>query len=447
MSMKRPPYSKLALAAALAAGALPGVVQAAACSPAGNYVVTSAGDTTADDSVTTLREALSAAAANPNCDIDVITFSLPSGSAGTVTLGSPLYISDHVSIDGGDAGIRLITSTATFDAIQYSTSGASRLELHNIELDGQDLTYTSGYGGLYAFLGGYGGLLLDEVTVHDFNTGTYAPVRVFGGAQVTVSETDFYDNVSTGYGGGLYMNASGYGGINYDFDRASFIGNQANAGGGLYLTGTPQSVEVGNSAFISNSAYQGGGVYVVNSNVTVGNTTLSGNSATEGSGGGVYVQNNGYTLTMYGSTVTANSATSYGGGISGGYEADVTLAGAGAVISGNTGLGDADDVYHAVDAFAPDTSLIGGDAMLGPLRLSQSRVFFHMPRKDSPLVNALEESFGSDYGDTDALGRERGLGGGFDIGAVEYVEQDDAGAAGWGMFGLLAALGLLRRRR
>lgn len=446
MSMKRPPYSKLALAAALA-GALPGLAQAA-CPLGQSYVVTSAGDTTAEDGVITLREALADAATNSNCaSVDVITFSLPSGSAGTVTLNSPLYISDHVSIDGGDAGIRLITTVPNNGMLNFYTSGTAKLELHNIELDGQDLTYTSGYGGLYAFLGGYGGLLLDEVTVHDFNTGTYAPVRVFGGAQVTVSETDFYDNVSTGYGGGLYMNVSGYGGINYDFDRASFIGNQANAGGGLYLTGTPQSVEVGNSAFISNSAYQGGGVYVVNSNVTVGNTTLSGNSATEGSGGGVYVQNNGYTLTMYGSTVTANSATSYGGGISGGYEADVTLAGAGTVISGNTGLGDADDVYHAVAAFAADTSLIGGDAMLGPLRLSQSRVFFHMPRKDSPLVNALEVSFGSDYGDTDALGRERGLGGGFDIGAVEYVEQDDAGAAGWGMFGLLAALGLLRRRR
>ena len=113
------------------------------------------------------------------------------------------------------------------------------------------------------------------------------------------------------YGGGVFVDGS-----NLSFTgNSSFIGNSADAGGGIYAVTSSNVTIFGNTTFIGNSATFGigGGVYVnYYSNVYIsGNTTFIGNSAYDG--GGIYARFNSNVIISGNTTFIGNSAHDGGG--------------------------------------------------------------------------------------------------------------------------------------
>ncbi|RJR16407.1 MAG: hypothetical protein C4581_09960, partial [Nitrospiraceae bacterium] len=90
--------------------------------------------------------------------------------------------------------------------------------------------------------------------------------------------------------------------------------NSGGAGGGFYTTNAGSTLAVSNSVIYSNSATSGAGIfYNGGTGHSITNTVVRNNSATAGGGGGLFPQNT--TLTITGSTIKDNTATSHGGGV------------------------------------------------------------------------------------------------------------------------------------
>jgi LPXTG-site transpeptidase (sortase) family protein len=271
-----------------------------------------------------LRDAISSASSG-----DTITFA-SSLSGDTITLASTLTIDKNLTIDGSSLATPITISGNDAVLVMTINSGKS------LTLD--TLIIANGNGNVYG-----GGI---------HNDGT-----------LTVTNTTFSDNITTGSGagggtgGGIYNNGGGTltvtnctfsgnqattgiapsgGGITNDgmanVTNSTFSGNSADyTGGGIFNSGTLTvtnstfsgntadqgggitayyTLNVTDSTFSGNSATDGGGIYNFSSTVTVTDSTLSGNSADQG--GGTY---NDGTLTVTNSTFSNNSANEYGGGI------------------------------------------------------------------------------------------------------------------------------------
>ncbi|MDX6534840.1 MAG: hypothetical protein QOF68_2584, partial [Gaiellales bacterium] len=242
--------------------------------------VTSSADTTADDGVCTLREAITAAntdtasgALTGECaggsGADTITFSF----AGTITLSGLLpAITTDLSISGagaiivsGDNAFRVFNVTAGFVAL----SG---------------LTITAG-----SVSGGGGGI---------FNT-----------ANLDITDSTISGNTAAGGGGGVW--SSGWLGVG----DSTISGNSSpgNGGGGIWSVGT---LFVMNSTISGNSGALGGGLYNLG-NLLMANSTISANSATLSDGG----LTAGGSETVVNSIVAGNTAPNspeFGGDIDGG---------------------------------------------------------------------------------------------------------------------------------
>jgi CSLREA domain-containing protein len=268
---------------------------------AASIVVTSNGDTIANDGVCTLREALIAAQQNApaggcaggsSIGVDIITFV---GNY-TITLGSQLpFVTTAITINGKGAANTIIQSAsspnvATWRIFQVTSTG-------NLTLN--QMTVRNGRcNGSCTVLG---------------NIEPNAGGAIYNGGTLTVTNSTIADNTADN-GGGLYNSGT------LTVTNSVFSGNNANGGygrgGGIYNNGT---LSVTNSTFSGNvAAFTGGGIFsegVLN----VKNSTFSGNRAA-GSGGGIH--NNG-TLDLANSTLVGN-ITNFGGGLFNGGTATVT---------------------------------------------------------------------------------------------------------------------------
>ena len=92
---------------------------------------------------------------------------------------------------------------------------------------------------------------------------------------------------------------------------STFTGNTANANGGA-IENTNGTLMVNYSAFVNNLSTENGGAIfeTTNGTTTVTESTFSGNQATQ-SGGAIY--NDGASLSLYGGTLSGNSAAAGGG--------------------------------------------------------------------------------------------------------------------------------------
>ncbi|QDV21281.1 putative outer membrane protein PmpI precursor [Gimesia panareensis] len=339
-----------------------------------------------------LREAIKLA--NQTIDTDQITFS-NSLAGGTIMLESELLISsgmyiiglgqEQLTLDGGnDSRIFRIDDGDTYSAAGVEISGLS-LKHGNADRGGAILNYedlllsdvalseneAAGDGGAIYHAGG-------QLTVTDSLFSGNVAWNNGGGIynshqDLNVQETTFYRNVSGAGGGGIYsiygsklkhsrpdtipgpafpVFRSVYTPIHFINDgdtennvvailHSSFLENEANSGGGVYMTqddysnwlwycdvvtglgGTAAVASQQNSdnlsltgntivgcTFTGNTADKGGGLYN-DGQLTLGESTFTENRADYG--GGIYHGTG--SLTIQNSTVSGNSATRSGGGI------------------------------------------------------------------------------------------------------------------------------------
>ncbi|MBQ9658559.1 MAG: hypothetical protein IJV31_07320, partial [Clostridia bacterium] len=137
----------------------------------------------------------------------------------------------------------------------------------------------------------------------------------YGGAIYITSNTVFdiekltVENCSSGYGGGIFIYAS-----KGTISNSKISGNEAQYGGGIYITGESSDTVLNNIEITNNKTTgSGGGVYAYgNLRISGKNTTISNNTA-ETYGGGIMVKNNAI---INDGNISENSAQkNQGGGV------------------------------------------------------------------------------------------------------------------------------------
>ncbi len=234
-----------------------------------------------------LREAVTAANANPGAD--VINFA----TTGTIALTSgELDITDSLSING--PGINSLTVSGNNSSRVFGLGGNPTVVIAGLTV-ANGLANGSPGGGIYD---AGGTLTLDHVTLSGNEAyATDAAYQGVGGG-LYVAGGVVYVNQST-----LYGNAAVGGSSSYNSSGTPPSGGSA-AGGGLYVAGgmvyVNQSTLSGNGAYggTGNSANacsgisasdggqaEGGGLYVSGGTVSIDNSTFSSNWASGGNGG------------------------------------------------------------------------------------------------------------------------------------------------------------------
>jgi CSLREA domain-containing protein len=346
----------------LASAALPIHVRAA------NVItVTTTDDNLTDDGLCSLREAInnadtdsdtSVADCNSGFGYDTITFA---DGIITILLGSALPFitdADGLIIDGGS---------------DVKLSGNNSLRVLNVSSSGV--------------------LFLQNITVINGNSNLGSGILNAG--MLTITNSSFSANSSTGNGGGFANNPSGTAFI----VNSTFSGNSAIAdGGGGDNYGT---LTVINSTFLNNSANYGGGLVNFGGTATILNSTFSGNNAVV-LGGAISTWNGGIApTTTIRNTILANSGP---GGDCWNYS--------GSPLTGGNNI---------IETTSTCTSIatLSGDPHLGAL--AGAPAYFRL-KADSPAINAGDDAICADVAvnNTSQNGVARPEGPHCDIGAVEY---------------------------
>ncbi len=340
----------------------------------------------------------------------------------------------------------------------YSAGNLSLREAVNIVADGGTIFFSSALGGQTIHLAGANIELYRDVTIDgDTNGDDVADITISGDSlsrifNISGSTTDV-DLLSlnltqghSGFGGAIFASSHN----SLSITDTTFSNNvSTGSGGALYARGTGTTSLV-NTLFTSNSAGDDGGAIItgLGQTLSLANTTIDGNSA-DNLGGAIHLNSASDTLNVYSSTITDNmagasgsSATS-GGGISG---ASASLNITNSVIADNTSGSSliGDDILGTVDvannsffgsseniASGSDNLNNAGDPGLAVLADNGGTIHTRAITSASPLINAGNESLlpvdSADVDDDgnfaeklplDANGMTRSQSG-LDIGAVE----------------------------
>ncbi len=366
---------------------------------AATYTVTKIDDT--NDAICdvdcSLREAI--AVANLTTDNDIIEFSSLFDNPQTIILTS-----------GSDL---ILTASATGGTVTINGKGANKLTI-------------SGNNTRRVFSVPTGGnLSLNGMTIT-------------GGNGTSVS-------VSSGAGGGIYVNAA-----TLNLNNVSVTGNTTlgtSAGGGIIYSGVGNVGRIINSTISNNQAATSGGIQA-NGSILIANTTISGNSANSATGsGGGGIRPFGGTITIVNSTITNNTSantTIGGGGLC--RAGTVTINMLNTILAGNTGANDPDfstTTSTATSVFSFGNNIIGvigtrstgwvaGDLqntapLLASIANNGGQTQTHLLQNASPALNSGNNCVLTDTCSTLTLGSnlttdQRGLArqsGNVDIGSVE----------------------------
>nr|HRC86869.1 hypothetical protein [Thermoanaerobaculia bacterium] len=267
-----------------------------------------------------LSDALIAAAGNPGLD----TIHLLSGS----THQGQFLVAGPLTIEGGYASCTATTPTGFSSVVGDNANRAlfvlvsngavvtlSRLQIHGGNVTGDG-------GGIY--LTGQGSLLLSGTLVFS-NTATGAGGGVYvngaSGLFVHLGGSSAITANSANRGGGLACS----GATEIQLDQAELVGNNTATtdGGGVYLASSCALYSLAGGSFAgiagNIAGNRGGGVYAeTQANLNLdgssrGLSALTGNQAVDGAG--AYLTGVGTILRSYGGSITANTASSHGGGL------------------------------------------------------------------------------------------------------------------------------------
>src|SRR5262245_46970822 len=282
----------------------------------------------ANDGQLSLREAITAANANPGADAIVLPagiFKIASETADDTNVAGDFDVHDSTLFQGAGAGTTIIDGqqiARVFDVLGTAPG--------SITVTFQGLTVRNGR----ALNGGGAG------------------IRV-GNANLVVQDCFVTGNRTARNGGGISNDAlPGTG--NVTLVRSTIARNVASVGGGLSVqadgVGQGSVLIVNNSTIQRNLAESGAGLFAGVATLT--DSTVNGNIASR-DGGGLFAEN---TVTLTDSTVSGNSAGQDGGGISAGTARLINSA-----VSGNFASRDGGGIV-AVTVNLTDSALRGNTA-------------------------------------------------------------------------------------
>jgi hypothetical protein len=259
---------------------------------------------------------------------DTVTF----GCSGTITLhsarSSEFDVTQDLTIDG--AGQNVI--------IDGGGQTSAFFVEPNVTLTLRGLAFTGGVGGSFGLCETCGNIDIGGVITNQSGT-------------VTISNSTFNNNISTGLiGGGAVL---GYGGGTVNVSNSTFSSNTAYSAGGA-IQSISGELNVTNSTFSGNLTREAGGAIQVSSGkATISNSTFSDNTANayhaNGSGGAI---SNTATMTIINSTFSGNIGQA-GGAIANSGTLTVTFS----TLAGNTAELWANGILTGTRA---DTALAGG---------------------------------------------------------------------------------------
>jgi hypothetical protein len=212
----------------------------------------------------------------PNCRYTY--FSGPYGENGQ-TDALPV-ISSEITVQGAGATIERSSQAGVAEFRILELDSGANLSLYDITIKGGSLTNPGGPssgGGIY---NGGGRLTLTNVNISNNRAGNAGGIRALDGSITTIISSVISSN----------------------------LGTSANStGGGIQNNG---DLTISDTLIAANSANQGGGIDN-KTNLIIKKSTLTGNSSVDGAG----IKNDGGVMQISNSTIYANSATRYGGGI------------------------------------------------------------------------------------------------------------------------------------
>jgi hypothetical protein len=193
--------------------------------------------------------------------------------------------------------------------------------LSSLTIDSSTFTNNSNSNG--GALYGSANVLTITNSLFSGNTATYDGGAIYiynyyTSGTISIANSSFVNNSSSSssssyQGGAIYI----YYGTSAAINSCNFSGNSGGYGGAVYDYNVP--LTIGNSAFTNNTAsYDGGALYLeygaANTSVTA--STFSGNTAGD-SGGAIYrlYGNTGQVTKLTNTTITGNTATNWGGGM------------------------------------------------------------------------------------------------------------------------------------
>jgi CSLREA domain-containing protein len=379
-------------------------------------------DSTADALVAgndecTLREAIN----NANTDSDTTagdcaagseadTIMLPAGTY-TLTIAGPgeddnasgdldILDPDGLTIEGAGAATTVIDGNALDRVLHQPGPFEPQLTLNRLTISGGRVTGTPG-----------GGILVQ-------------------GGSLTLNQTVVQNNVSDGGngGGGIYAR-SVVGDRVVTIRESTLRGNQAlgpagftGLGGGAFLIGV--EVVIDRSTVVSNTGQRGaGGLLILDGDGTVANSTISGNTTVGdpgdplyGVGGGMLFGQEGspdpILVSVINTTIAANSAGNWGGGLAvgsiGAFTATVSLVNT--IIADNlapenrncfNGAGFTPGVLESLGHNLEDadtcqldqpSDLINTEPLLGPLQDNGGATWTHALGAGSPALEAADDA-------------------------------------------------------
>ncbi len=271
----------------------------AAGAQAATYTVTTNGDTVAtspctNGQCTNLRDAITAANANPDPNGDTITFA--NGVAGMITLSQRLEISDSggLTITGPGAGTLAISGNGDSQIFFIDPPSGTPVTISGLTLeDGnvQSSQTTSGNGGAIENDGASVSLVNDTITGSTAG-GVGGGVYTSGPLSVSGS-TITHNTASGGEGGGIVAESPRSGRLNVTITGTAIRDNSAQLGGGVAGNANfsiSHTQITGNQATLSNQFQAGGGgIYAFDSSLDLADSTVTGNTSV-GDGGGVDVK-------------------------------------------------------------------------------------------------------------------------------------------------------------
>lgn len=346
--------------------------------PSEPCLVTSA----ADSGAGTLRDLLAEPACTP------IGFDLVAMGSGTITLTTgELLVTRDVEIIG--PGAAALTISGNGASRVFRTGADTTVSISGVTISGGYVNSGSGGGILNE-----GTLTLDTVVVSGNRASSAGGgINHFSGGTLTLIRSSVSGNKATRGGG---IDNSGTGGILYVIQSA-ITGNSA----------TPAPLTASQVVAMAPVSYDGGGLHNANdSDAYIVNSTISGNSAASYGGG---IANDAMQATVaiqiYLSTITANSALLGGGLSSDGDTAYTPTTIAGSIVAGNTANGDPNArgvlksygynvVQQGIATFTPESSdREVTDAGLEPLALNAPGTTpTHALKVDSPAIDTISSS-------------------------------------------------------
>ena len=204
--------------------------------------------------------------------------------------------------------------------------------------------------------------------------------------------------------------------------NALTVAHGVNGFGGGGIFNYHGSITVTNSTFTANNAgYRGGGLYSEFGNTLVRNTTFSGNSAVSLGGG---LSTHGGSLTINNSTFSGNSAEN-GGGL---HDAFGSVNVTNSLFAGSTGGNCCNISSSGSNNLADDGSCGSGFTYSSSILLG-TLGSYGGPTQTVPLLPgsaAIDAGDNATCASTDQRGLARPQGAGCDIGAFEFMEDNEA---------------------